>query len=43
MIVRSPDAVPFAVSKLALHDIRPETVLIGDGAGSAAKTVAGRT
>ena len=39
VIVGCPDAVPFAVSELTLDDICPETVLVQDSAGRAAKSV----
>ena len=41
MIVSSPDVVPFTVGKLAFNHIRTKTVLIQNGAGSAAKSMPG--
>jgi hypothetical protein len=42
VIVSRPDAVPFAVSELALDDVRPKPVLIQNRAGGTTEAVAGR-
>lgn len=41
MVVRGPDAVAFGVGELSLDHVRPEAVLVEDGAGRAAEAVAG--